>query len=278
MDIDLLAFDLDGTTLNSKKEISPANRAAFKKARESGIRLVPCTGRALAHLSDALISLLNELGFAAFPYIITDNGAQAYSLPKRDLIFTKNIGEETALAILEETRTYKAITYCSFGAEGATDNKGIVWENGIGKGMIAGFKEKWYIPLTDVEHLIRWNCGALKFSLNFYNEDEFRRGFEQFSKWPGTAFASGDAASIEIMTSGINKGETLRFVSDHSGIPMERIMAIGDNYNDMEMIGSVGLGVAMGNAVPELKEKARWTTLTNDEDGLALAIERVLSS
>jgi hydroxymethylpyrimidine pyrophosphatase-like HAD family hydrolase len=81
---------------------------------------------------------------------------------------------------------------------------------------------------------------------------------------------------MEIMTLGINKGETLRFVSDHAGIPMERIMAIGDNYNDMEMIGSVGFGVAMGNAVPELKEKARWTTATNDEDGLALAIEKVL--
>jgi Cof subfamily protein (haloacid dehalogenase superfamily) len=276
MDIDLLAFDLDGTTLNSKKEISLNNRAALKKAHQRGIRLVPCTGRALAHLSDALISLLNDLGFAAFPYIITDNGAQAYSLPKRDLILTRNIGEKTALAILEESRKYRAITYCSFGPEGATDNAGKVWENGIGRGMIESFHEKWYIPLTDLEPLIRWNCGVLKFSLVFYDEDEFRRAKEQFLKWPDLALSSGDSKSIEIMTGGINKGETLRFVSDHSGVPMKRIMAIGDNYNDMEMIGSVGFGVAMGNAVPELKKKARWTTVTNDEDGLALAIERAL--
>jgi Cof subfamily protein (haloacid dehalogenase superfamily) len=277
MKIDLLAFDLDGTTLNSKKEISQVNRDTFRKAHEAGIQLVPCTGRSLAHISDALISLLNDLGFSAFPYIITDNGAQAYSLPKKELLLTRNIDEEAALEILAASRNYVAITFCSFGAEGATDNKGKVWDDGIGKGMIESYIEKWYIPFADVEPLIRWNCGAVKFAINFYTAEEFKRGIGQFSKRPDVAISSGDSNSIEIMTKGISKGETLRFVSDHSGIPLERIMAIGDNYNDMDMISSVGFGVAMGNAIPELKEKARWITATNDEDGLARAIEKVLA-
>jgi Cof subfamily protein (haloacid dehalogenase superfamily) len=277
MKIDLLAFDLDGTTLNSKQEISQVNRDMFKKAHEAGIHLVPCTGRSLAHLSDALVSLLNDLGFNAFPYIITDNGAQVYSLPKKELLSTKNISEAAALRVLEESRTYRAITFCSFGAEGATDTKGKVWEDGTGKEMIASFKEKWYIPMADVEPLIRWNCGAVKFAMNFYTEEEFQKAVKEFSAWPDLALSSGDANSIEIMTAGISKGETLRFVSDRSGIPMERIMAIGDNYNDIDMISSVGFGVAMGNAIPELKEKAHWITATNDEDGLARAIEKILA-
>jgi Cof subfamily protein (haloacid dehalogenase superfamily) len=276
MKIDLLAFDLDGTTLNSSKEISRLNRETFKKAHQAGIHLVPCTGRSLSHISDALTSLLNELGFNAFPYIITDNGAQAYSLPRKELLLTKNIDEAAALEVLAASRNYLATTYCSFGAEGAMDNKGKVWENDIGKAMIAAYKETWYIPIVDVEPLIRWNCGVVKFSLNFYTEKEFRRGLAEFSKMPNLALSSGDTNNIEIMPSGISKGETLRFISEHSGIPMERILAIGDNYNDLDMISAVGFGVAMGNAIPELKEKARWITATNDEDGLALAIEKIM--
>jgi Cof subfamily protein (haloacid dehalogenase superfamily) len=278
MNIDLIAFDLDGTTLNSRKEISAANRNALRNAHKAGVKLVPCTGRSLSFLSDALIALLNELGFEAFPYIITDNGAQAYALPARQLLMTKNLGEETALAVLEESRKYAAITHCSFGAEGGTDNKGRVWENGTGREMIAAYNEKWYEPLVDLEPLIRWNCGAVKFSVVFHNESEFRSAVDKFAAWPEVELASGDVQSLEIMARGIHKGETLRFVSEHSGVPMSRIMAIGDNYNDMEMIRGAGWGVAMGNAVPELKEAADWVTLTNDENGLAAAVEKALAA
>jgi Cof subfamily protein (haloacid dehalogenase superfamily) len=277
MNIDLIAFDLDGTTLNSRKEISTVNRNALQNAYKAGIKLVPCTGRSLSFLSDALIALLNDLGFGAFPYIITDNGAQVYALPARQLLMTKNISEQTSLAVLAESRKYAAITHCSFGAQGGTDNKGRVWENGTGREMIASYSEKWYGPIVDLEPLIRWNCGVVKFSIVFHNEAEFRVAVDKFSVWPEVELASGDVQSLEVMTRGIHKGETLRFVSEHSGVPMNRIMAIGDNYNDMEMIRNAGWGVAMGNAVSELKETADWITLTNDEDGLAIAVKKMLS-
>jgi Cof subfamily protein (haloacid dehalogenase superfamily) len=277
MNIDLIAFDLDGTTLNSRKEISPANRNALQNAYKAGIKLVPCTGRSLSFLSDALITLLNELGFGAFPYIITDNGAQVYALPARQLLMTKNISEQTSLAVLAESRKYAAIIHCSFGAQGGTDNKSRAWENETGREMIASYSEKWYGPIVDLEPLIRWNCGVVKFSVVFNDEAEFREAVDKFSAWPEVELASGDVQSLEIMPRGIHKGETLRFVSEHSGIPMNRIMAIGDNYNDMQMVHNAGWGVAMGNAVSELKETADWITLTNDEDGLAVAIEKVLA-
>jgi hydroxymethylpyrimidine pyrophosphatase-like HAD family hydrolase len=190
---------------------------------------------------------------------------------------TKNIGEQISLAVLKESRKYMAIIHCSFGAEGGTDNKGRAWENGIGRKMIASYHEKWYIPIVDLEPLIRWNCGVVKFSIVFHSEAEFKAAVEKFSAWPEVELASGDVKSLEVMARGIHKGETLRFVSEHSGIPMERIMAIGDNYNDMEMIRAAGWGVAMGNAVPELKEAADWITLTNDENGLAVAFEKIFS-
>jgi Cof subfamily protein (haloacid dehalogenase superfamily) len=277
MPLDLIAFDLDGTTLNSHGELSNANRSALRKAHDRNVKLVPCTGRSLNHLPVELNSFIDEFGFDFFPYMITDNGAQVYDLPKREQLFTRNIPEETSLAILEEGRKLLAVTYGSFGIEGAADNKGKIWTAEEAKPFLAEYKRKWHLPMADLEALIKWNCGTIKISMNFVYVEEGKKALEIFSKWPNLALSSADAANIEFMVTGISKGEALHFVAEHSGTPMERTMAIGDNFNDIEMVTQAGFGVAMGNAVPELKEKADWVTASNDEDGLALAIEKMFA-
>jgi Cof subfamily protein (haloacid dehalogenase superfamily) len=276
LDIALIAFDLDGTTLNSSKEISPANRNALEKAYRRGKLLVPCTGRSLNHLSDALTALINDLGFDAFPYIITDNGAQAYCLPKRELILSHNIPEKTALELLAEGRSCDAQVYASFGHEGCTDNQGLAWETGTMPRMVNEYGEKWYFPIVDIEPLIKWNGGVLKLTVNFPDAATAARRKWDFSRWPEVDTVSGADGNLEFVKAGISKAETLRFVAQRAGVPMGNIMAIGDHYNDIEMIEAAGFGVAMGNAIPVLKEKADWISVTNDEDGLALAIGKIL--
>ena len=113
--------------------------------------------------------------------------------------------------------------------------------------------------------------------MNFLYEDDHKKSLNEFSLWAGLTLSAAASNNIEFTSEGISKGEALKFVSDHTGIPMERIMAIGDNLNDVEMIKAAGFGVAMGNAIPLLKEKADWVTAINDEDGFALAIEKMLS-
>lgn len=276
MPLDLIAFDLDGTTLNSRKELSAANITALQKAHKLGVKLVPCTGRSLSDLPVELNLFIDKFGFDIFPYIITDNGAQVYDLPKKELLYTRNISEETALAILAEGRKRLAATYGSFGIHGATDTKGLIWETEEGKRYMDAYTLKWKLPMADLEELIKWNCGVVKMSMNFVHSSESKKCFEEFSTWSSLSLSSADKENIEFMMAGITKGQALSFVANHSGIPMERTMAIGDNFNDMEMVTQAGFGVAMGNAVPQLKEKADWVTLTNDEDGLALAIEKML--
>ena len=100
MPIDLIAFDLDGTTLNSNHEISEQNSLALRKAHERGIKLVPCTGRSMYEFPKELSRFIDEFGFTIFPYIITENGAQVYDLIQKKLLYTNNIPKETALAIL----------------------------------------------------------------------------------------------------------------------------------------------------------------------------------
>ena len=277
MQIKLIAFDLDGTTLNSKKEISERNRLALRKAFKQGIKLIPCTGRSMYEFPNELNKFIDEFGFEIFPFVITENGAQVYDLSKKKLLYSKSIPKETAKAILLEGRKQLAVTYGSFGIMGACDNTGVAWESNEIKPYLDDFLEKWNPSLANLEELIEWNDGLTKFSMTFLNEDGYNKFFSYFSTWPGLALSSSWENSIEIMTKGISKGEALTFVSRHIGIPLDHVMAIGDNLNDLEMIQCVKFGVAMENAIPVLKDNADWITASNDNDGFALAIEKVLS-
>ena len=275
MPLELIAFDLDGTTLNSSRTISERNYSALSKAHEMGIKLVPCTGRSMYELPKEMNNLIDEFGFSVFPCVITDNGANVYDLSKKELLFSKNISKKTALSIIAEGRKQLALTYGSFGIQGATDNKGIVWETEITKPYIQEYKEKWDLPIADLKELIEWSDGIVKVSMNFLYDDDCRKCFDEFSLWPDLTLSAAAPLNIEFTSAGICKGEALKFVSRYRAIPMERIMAIGDNLNDVTMVQAAGFGVAMGNAIPELKEKADWVTAVNDEDGLALAIEKM---
>ena len=275
--LDLIAFDLDGTTLNSSRRISKRNYTALCKAHEAGVKLIPCTGRSMYELPQQLNSLIDEFGFSVFPCIICDNGAQVYDLSRKELLFSKNIPKTTAIKIIAEGRKQIAITYGSFGIHGATDNKGIVWGSTEAKRYIDEYQEKWGLPVADLEELIDWNDGIVKISMNFLYDEDCRNCIKDFSLWEMLSLSSAAECNIEFTDAGICKGEALKFVSKYLDIPIEKTMAIGDNQNDMEMIQAAGFGVAMGNAIPALKEKAGWVTAANDDDGLALAIEKMLA-
>ena len=79
---------------------------------------------------------------------------------------------------------------------------------------------------------------------------------------------------LEILSKRVDKGTGVKMLADHLGIAQENIMALGDQGNDIAMVNYAGVGVAMGNAIPELKEIAQFVTGTNSEDGVAMAIEK----
>ena len=81
---------------------------------------------------------------------------------------------------------------------------------------------------------------------------------------------------LEVLGAGVSKGRALERVSDYTGIPLTKVMAFGDNPNDLDMIRTAGLGVAMGNAHPEVKKAADLITDTNDNDGVAKVIKEYI--
>lgn len=270
-DIRLIAFDLDGTALNSGKQFSERTLGAVRRAIGAGKYIVPCTGRQIYNIPPGLLET------PGVSFVITDNGASVYGMPERDLLYARAFDAGTALAILELGRSLKAFCFGTNGTEGALDEKGLGWHDAETLEMIRRHRRAWNPALADLESWVREGRQAFnKITIIFANPMERMIAYEQFSGIKVADITSSDIDNIELMPHGTSKADALRFVARKTGVDMEQIMAIGDNYNDMEMIQSVGYGVAMGNGVDVLKQAAASVTVSCDEDGAAKAIESVL--
>jgi len=99
---------------------------------------------------------------------------------------------------------------------------------------------------------------------------------KRFSKITELAVVSSSKELLNIMSSGVSKGNAIKELAEKSNIDLKQIIAFGDNYNDLEMFNTVGFTVAMGNAVEELKAISSFVTLSNDESGVAYALENII--
>jgi Cof subfamily protein (haloacid dehalogenase superfamily) len=269
MKIRLIAFDLDGTLLNSKKDISPRTREALFRAREKGILLVPCTGR---HVN-CFPKDIREL--EVFSYAITSNGARVYILPSRELVSSCPFEPSVIQNIITECRCYNARILANIEKHDALDTYGPEGKT-RSHNFLVGRVGKWDPPLLIDILDVSKKEGIYKVSLIFENLEDRQKVFGILKKRNDVTITFSDNNNVEIMPLGVNKGKGLEIAASHAGIDMENVMALGDSINDLEMIRAAGYGVAMGNAVTELKEAAKKITLSCDEDGVAFAIEAVL--
>ena len=268
--IKILAFDLDDTALNSKKELTPRTREAIIGAIDRGIITIPCTGREIGIVPDDVFAI------PGLSYIITNNGAQIYSMPERKAVYSKCIEANAAKAVLLECRKFKAFIFASIGTKNILDSEGVIWAGESAKSLAPDYIKAMRIPMGDLAGLMdRSGDPVYKYALIVLDDEELERIKECISGLPGVYLTSSGEENLEVMPPGASKGEALKFVCSLAGVDLADVMAVGDNYNDMEMISEAGYSVAMGNAVEELKELADSVTLDCDEEGLAIAIERM---
>lgn len=131
------------------------------------------------------------------------------------------------------------------------------------------------IPVEDIRELLeRENRGVDKVQALFADMDERQKAWEEMAKERDLELVGSLKYNIEINAAGVNKGTGLVNLGRKLGIRREEIMACGDGDNDTVMLREVGFGVAMGNAEEQVKEAADYITLTNEEEGVAEAIER----
>ena len=268
--IKLVAFDLDGTLFNDKKEVTAETFATLERAAKMGIEIVPATGRFWNAIPDSIKAM------KFVNYVLTLNGAAIFDVRAGKII------SESAIPI------HRAVTLCrvfddmeviyDFVAEGHGYMRRDLYERLAGV-MIGEWQVKvvrdMRSPVDDVYETLRDKSGVQK--MQIYTKDAALR--ENLLKSfphvvPKLLFTSSVPNNIEINDPRANKGAGLKFLAEYLSIPAESVLAFGDGLNDMSMIEYAGVGAAMSNGVPELKAIADYIAPDNNSSGVAEGIKK----
>ena len=272
--IKIVALDLDGTLLDSAKRLSDVNKAALAAAAGKGIHIVPTTGRFFGMMPECI----RELPFVR--YAITINGAQVYDRETDTALVREEIPLDAALGVMKLLDGYDVIYDC--------------YRNNWGW-MSQPFKDKSPAYATDAHYLnmiadFRRGVPDLKAYLESTAGDGDVQKIMLFTRLDGDKTLAGtiveevSAAFPEIKVTSstwnnlefnvrtAHKGVALKRFAEALGLTLENCMSFGDGMNDLTMIEAAGVGVAMANACQGVLDAADYTTLSNDEDGVAAAL------
>ena len=267
--IKMIAFDCDGTLLNDKKEMTAHTRNVLLRVMEQGIEVLPATGRPLTGVPKEVTAL------PGIRYALTSNGARIVDLKEQKVIYESTMPIHTAKQILDLFSQYD--TY----REAFIDGVGYSMASELEKAeeyvilpSMARYLKECRIGVQDLyEKLEKEKKQVDKVHALFKNISEKEKAFLQIKEIPNITATGAMENNIEVNALGVNKGIGLLKLGELLGIKREEIMACGDGMNDLEMIREAGLGVAMANAMQEVKDAADFVTDSNEKDGVAKAIE-----
>lgn len=276
--IKLVALDLDGTLLNSNKQVTDESRKMLYKAAEKGIEIVPCTGRFFGGMPE------NVRKFPFLHYAITVNGASVYDVVEKKEIYSSCIPWERAIEVIEYIETLP----CPLVYDAYIDNWG--WMNRHMQEHVDPFgPDPHYLKMlktfrTPVENLADFIAdkkrGVQKLQIYMLPSEvrEHKAEYMQMirEQFPWLAVTSSVVNNIEMNYAEANKGAALMALAEHLGISREQVAAFGDGSNDLTMIRAAGFGVSMENGVPELREMAEYVTRNNDHEGIAFGFRKFL--
>lgn len=274
MEIKLLAFDLDGTTITQHRYLSRENREALIRAGERGVVLVPATGRMKDFLPQEISSLPDVR------YAITCNGANIYDLREGRAVYHRLIPNEKARAVQKILDEYDI--YIEYYREGRAITKTGYPE--LAKTHFAFPPDKWhfvdakeYDLADDLGEMLRQTgmCPE-KINLPYLSEKVRAELWERLSALGGLRLTSSIPDNIEINDQAVDKGAAALTLAETLGIAREHVMAIGDNGNDVSMLKAAGCSVAVADGSPEALAAAQYRTGPHDQNGLAQAIERFI--
>lgn len=267
--IKLIVLDLDGTLLNSKKELSPGNFAALEAAAAKGIYVVPCTGRFFKAMPECIRSL------PFLHYAITINGADIYDAKADKSLYCAPITPERADEVFAALDTLPVIYDCFQDGWGWIDQEFYkICDKYSPPDMSREYIRSLRKPVENFRKTIRERGkGVQKIQMFFLDRQQRDDMLEELPKWfPELNITASLSNNIEINSSEAHKGNALLELCRYLRIDPSQTMAFGDGLNDLTMLQTAALGVAMGNAVPKAKQIADYVTDTNDNDGVAKAV------
>jgi Cof subfamily protein (haloacid dehalogenase superfamily) len=259
----LMAVDLDDTLLSDELTVSEATKDAMKLAIAKGFHLTIATGR----MFDSAQRIARQVGLNV--PIITYQGSLVKNLLDEQVLYERSVPQSAA------ARTYEFCRERGLHLQTYIDDKLYAGEENDKLRKYAAMSGIPYTVVPDFESLV--SSSAKQTKMIIIDEPELLDKLApELTEWLGLGvhLTKSKANFLEILHQEGTKGHALRFLAGHYHIPMEETIAVGDSWNDREMIESAGLGVAMANAVPALKEIADYVTLSNNEDGVRHVIEK----
>lgn len=269
MTIRLVAVDMDGTLLNEQKKVTPQTQRAVRDAIAHGLDVAFCTGRTLCEC-DEVIAALPEVR-----YLISSNGARIWDLHESRVLIEHCFAPERSLQLVERLLRFDGMV-ATFTAGQITMRKD--WESRIFdtfSPVIAAHTAKYYHADEELLDYAAGKHGAVeKIFCIFVTEAERDRAWNAIRDIPCDAVVSAED-NLEVTEPGVNKGAGLAELAERLGLARGEVMAIGDSCNDVSMLSYAGLPAAMGNADPRLKALAKLVLPTNEEGGVAWALDRL---
>jgi len=265
----LLVVDIDGTLVNRHGTISDRDKEALSRVRESGIQVALSTGRGL----QATLSVIKELSLDS--YHISFDGALVSHPGSSEEIYVCPISKNLVRQMIDIARRCRIdlelFTVTHYFVEKET------WSTDAHRDFFGVYPT--IVDLRQVwehERILKGGVVPTSFQEKARAEDFCRRldhrlhlSLARTPAYPGIDF-------INILAPGVSKGKALEKLAAHLSVPLSEVMALGDGVNDVSLLTTAGLAIAMGNAADEVKEVADYVTLDVDHSGLAAAIDRFI--
>lgn len=272
----VIVMDVDGTLATSQKEISPRTKNALIKAQEQGDLIILASGRPTSGLLDFAKDLLMD---SYQGLLVSYNGSKVVNAKTHEVLFDQTLSIEQSKAVLQHLKKFRLIPM--------VDKDDYLYVHDVFQGYI-DFQGQ---PFNVIEYESRGGKFKLceqddlaefvDFPMNKiivagdpdYLQENYQSMMAPFKDSLNCVFTG--PFYFEFTAKGIDKAKALDTVLRPLGYNSQDVIAFGDGHNDMTMLDYAGIGVAMGNAVPEVKAMANHTTASNDEDGIAKFLDNL---
>ena len=284
----LIAIDLDGTMLNSYGIVTENTKQAIKQAQEKGTDVIIASGRPI----DSIKTIAKEIG--SEKYFIAGNGALVYDIQNQEVIYEKYMSKKKVLEIIklceENSISYNVYTDKTIIAKALKHNVLYYHKENLKREeskqtnisivedmyeYVKNMQEERFLKITvcdESQSIFQSIIRKLRQIENIEVLDVSHMSRKVIKQ--GTEELPIEYYYTEISLANVDKWNAIEFLMQKLDIKQQEIMTIGDNINDKKMIENAGLGVAMGQSTPIIKESAKYVAKSNNEDGVAEAIQK----
>lgn len=270
----LICIDVDGTLLNNKHKVTKRTKEIILQAHQLGVHIVISTGRMYtdAEYYSNLIGVKSP--------VIASNGAFIKEKDNDKVIFKDVLGDSLSLELLEIFRKYQIRPYFCTPHKFYYGN--IMFKLFYLATQLVGTRSN----SIDIEYVFSWNQwqkvlhkekdNIVKGEIIYRDAALIYELRNELKKLTQLEIVDSSKHNIEITRKGVSKGKAVAMLASFYDLKREEIIAIGDSENDLSMIEYAGQGIAMGNASDIVKQKADYITDSNDNEGVANAINKFI--